>query len=173
MFTNTETMMKSNFTRAALSLGGITASLAITAGAALATGPADHLGDPATWGPDLEALCDDPDRAAAEGYNVIDDPILEQAAGGILLGTNGPDLILANNGNDDVYAGGGNDVVCGGFGEDTLRGEGGNDALFGQAHRDTLRGGNNDDFLGGGAIGDLCDGGNGFDATADCSTVNP
>ena len=165
--------MRSNYSRAALSLVGITASLVIAAGSALAAGPADHIDDPAVWGPGLEALCDDPARAAAEGYNVIDDPILEQAAGGILLGTDDADLILANNGNDDIYAGAGNDIVCGGSGEDTLRGERGNDALFAEGHNDTLRGGANDDFLDGGGIHDLCDGGNGFDATANCETVNP
>ena len=141
--------MRPNHRRAALSLVGITASMVIAAGSALA-GPADHIGDPAAWGPGLEALCDDPARAEAEGYNVIDDPIVDQAAGGLLQGTAGADLILANNGNDDVYAGTGNDVVCGGSGEDTLRGEGGNDALFAEGHNDTLRGGGNDDFLDGG-----------------------
>ena len=165
--------MKPIYTRAALSVVGVTASFVFLAGAAFAVGPADHVGDPAVWGPGLQTYCEDPVQAALDGYNVIDDPILPQAAGGILLGTNDADLILANNGNDDVYAGDGNDIVCGGSGTDTLRGERGNDALFADGHNDNLRGGNNDDYLDGGPIFDQCDGGNGFDATANCETVNP
>jgi Ca2+-binding RTX toxin-like protein len=163
--------MRSKYSRAALSLTGITASLVILAGTALAS-PADHNGDPAAWGPPLEALCDDPAAAAADGYNVIEDSVTDVFVGGLLLGTDGDDAIYALSGNDVVYAGGGNDLVCGGFGNDIIYGEGGNDAAFGEEHNDTLRGGIGDDYLGGGRQTDQCDGGNGFDS-ADCETVNP
>ena len=59
--------------RAALSLAGLAAGVALVAGTTLAAGPADHTGEPADWGPQLEAYCDDPTTAAADGYNVIDD----------------------------------------------------------------------------------------------------
>ena len=165
--------MKSTYKRAAVSLAAITTSLAFVAGVALA-GPTDHVdGEPQLWGPGLAALCDDPTLPAAQGYNLIEDEIASQQAGGILLGTPGPDLILAYNGNDDVFAGRGNDVIGGGSGEDTLHGEVGNEAIFGEGHIDTLKGDNGDDFLDSGPIGGRCDGGNGFDATASCGTVNP
>lgn len=144
--------MNSKYIRAALPLTGIAASLSILAGSALATGPADHTGDPGVWGPPLEALCDSPTDAAAAGYNVIDDPTTGVADGGLLEGTNGADAIFANGGNDDVYAGAGNDLICGSFGNDELFGEGGN--------------------LDGGTEIDRCDGGNGDDvASALCNTV--
>ncbi len=160
--------------RAALPLAGFAASLALVAGTALAAGPADHTGDPAVWGPPLEAYCDDPATAAADGYNVIDDPNPDADGfyGGLLEGTNGPDLILANGGNDIVEAGRGNDIICGSFGNDTINGEGGNDAVFGGGHENVLRGGNNDDYLDGGGQVDSCDGGNGDDDTGPgCNTV--
>jgi Ca2+-binding RTX toxin-like protein len=165
-------IMRSKCTRAALSLAGITASLAILGGAVLATGPSDHTGDPAVWGPPLEVLCDSPAAARAAGYNVIDDPVTGIQDGGLLEGTSGDDAIFANSGNDIVYAGRGNDLICGGYGFDTIHGEAGNDAAFGEEHNDTLRGGNNDDYLDGGGQNDQCDGGNGSDS-ADCETVAP
>jgi Ca2+-binding RTX toxin-like protein len=161
--------------RAALSLAGLAAGVALVAGTTVAAGPADHTGEPADWGPQLEAYCDDPTTAAADGYNVIDDPHPDADGhyGDLLEGTNGPDLILANGGNDIVEAGLGNDIICGSFGNDTINGEGGNDAVFGGGHENVLRGGNNDDYLDGGGQIDWCDGGNGDDATGPgCNTVN-
>ena len=174
--------MKSNIKRAVISLttAGVAVGLAFVASTAMAS-PGSHVGDPALWGPALEALCDDPTLPAAQGYNLIEDPIDDPNdpnddpfVGGLLEGTDGPDLILARSGNDTVNAGGGNDVVCGSFGNDHLNGEGGNDALFGGGHHNTLRGGNGRDYLDGGGQLNECDGGNNADATGPgCDVVAP
>lgn len=158
----------SMFTKFALPLAGLAATVTFVAGSALAVGPASHTGDPAVWGPPLAALCDDPVAAAAAGYNVIEDehPDAEGHFGGLLEGTDEADIIYALGGNDIIHAGAGNDVVCGSFGNDDLFGDGGNDALFGQGHADLLKGGANSDFLDGGGQLDRCDGGNGDDAAA-------
>jgi 5'-nucleotidase len=163
-----ETIMKLNHSsRVAAAVAGAAASLVFLAGSALAA-PSDHTGDPSQWGPDLEILCEDPIAAAAQGYNVI----VDDATGGLVEGTNGPDAIYSAGGNDTVHAGGGNDLVCGKAGHDTVYGEGGNDALFGQGHNDTLRGGRGRDFVSGGNQTDVCEGGAGADsADASCETV--
>jgi Ca2+-binding RTX toxin-like protein len=163
-----ETIMKLNYSiRAVAPLAGAAASLVFLAGSALAA-PSDHTGDPSQWGPPLAALCEDPIAAAAEGYNVI----IDDATGGPVQGTNGPDAIYSAGGNDTVNAGRGNDLVCASFGNDTVYGEGGNDALFGQGHRDTVRGGPGRDFVSGDTQIDLCDGGSGADAAdASCETI--
>ena len=167
--------MKSSMKRAITSLttAGVAVGLAFVASTAMAS-PASHVGDPAVWGPALEALCDDPTLPEAQGYNLIDDPVNGAFDGGILEGTDGPDLILANSGNDIVDAKGGNDVVCGGFGNDEINGGPGNDALFGGGHHNTLRGENGRDYLDGGGQLDECDGGNNADATGPgCDVVAP
>ena len=143
------------------------------ASAAMAS-PASHVGDPATWGPALEASCDDPTLPAAQGYNLIDDLADGVVDGGVLEGTDGPDLIPARGGNDVVNAGGGNDVVCGSFGNDQLNGEGGNDELLGGGHHNTLRGGSGRDYLDGGGQLNECDSGSNADATGPgCDVVAP
>jgi hypothetical protein len=166
--------MKGTLKRTIVSLttAGVALSVAVAASTAQAS-PSDHVGDPELWGPALEALCDDPTLPAAQGYNLIDDPN-DGSGGGILEGTDGPDLILGNGGNDHIYAGGGNDVVCGLFGFDELHGQGGNDALFGELHDDVLRGDGGRDYLDGGDQNDRCDGGNNADAAdSSCETIAP
>jgi len=170
--------MKTTHRRAATALAIITAGITTTAitfagaGAALATNPPTHVGDPAVWGPPLEALCDDPIAgpiaAAVLGYNVI----VDDTTGGPVAGTDQADAIFAAGGNDIVHAGAGDDVLCLSFGNDDAFGEGGNDAIFGQGHADDLKGGGNRDFLAGGGQHDRCDGGNGDDvADVSCETI--
>jgi len=157
-------------TALAITAAGITISFA---GSALAVDPPNHVGDPAVWGPPLEALCDDPVAGpiAAEllGYNVI----VDDATGGPVDGTDQADAIFAAGGNDVVEAGAGDDLVCLSFGNDEAFGEAGNDAIFGQGHADTLKGGGNRDFLSGGGQQDECDGGNGDDVAdaVTCETI--
>lgn len=107
-----EILVKANQKRAILSLAGITAKHRVRRGRCTGRALGPHQG-PRRMGPPLAALCDDPVIASAEGYNVIDDPVNGAFDGGLLFGTNGPDLIRANSGNDIVYAGRGNDVICG------------------------------------------------------------
>jgi Ca2+-binding RTX toxin-like protein len=163
-----ETIMKLKYNiGAAATVAGVAASLAFLAGPAFAD-PALHTGDPSQWGPPLEALCNNPIAAAADGYNVI----VDDETGGLVEGTNGPDAIYSAGGNDIVNAGGGNDLVCASFGNDTVNGEGGNDALFGQGHNDTVNGGRGRDFVSGDTQTDVCEGGAGADAAdASCETV--
>ena len=164
--------MNTSHRRAAAALaifttGLTTAAIALSGAAMAATQPA-HVGDPAVWGPPLEALCTDPVAAAAAGYNVIED----DTTGGLVEGTDQADVIIAAGGNDIVHAGRGDDVLCLSFGNDDAFGEGGNDAIFGQGHADDLKGGANRDFLSGGGQQDRCDGGNGDDvADVSCETI--
>ena len=167
--------MRSKLKRALTSLAvtGVAAGFTLVASAAMAS-PSDHVGDPALWGPALEALCDDPTLPAAAGYNLIDDLSDGVVDGGILHGTNGPDLILARGGNDIIDAGRGNDVVCGSFGNDDIHGGPGNDALFGGVHHNTLHGDEGRDYLDGGDQLNECDGGDNADATGPgCDVVAP
>ncbi len=100
---------------------------------------------------------------------------------GLVLGSNGDDVITTGEDADRVYAGAGNDAVCtyggddrvdgaagvdrlyGGAGNDALDGGDGNDNLFGEAGDDTLLGGLANDRLNGGAGTDTADGGPGTD----------
>lgn len=140
----------------------------VAAGTASADNPPPvHLGDPALWGPPLEALCDNPDLARRAGYNVIEgnnDP-------NVISGGPAADAIYGYGGNDTLFGASGDDVVCAGQGHDEARGEQGNDAVFGEAHNDTLTGDKGRDFVDGGSQTDDCYGGRGSDAGANCETV--
>ena len=99
---------------------------------------------------------------------VRDDSVLE----GLILGTDGADLIrgtaadeqiLALGGADNVRAGDGNDFVDGGEGADRIRGGDGDDELFGAGGADDIRGEDGDDFIRGGDGSDRIRGGDGAD----------
>lgn len=140
----------------------------VAAGSASAAPVPNHVGDPAIWGPALETLCDDPDRARALGYNVLE---LDNA-GNTFTGSPGPDAIYSYGGNDTIRGGGGGDVICLGYGNDVGRGESGFDAVFGEAHNDTVRGDSGRDFLDGGTQVDSAFGGLGADAGVNNEAVS-
>lgn len=133
------------------------------AGAAAATPVPNHVGNPAVWGPAVEALCGNPAAAGLLGYNVI---VLNNNPN-VFTGSPGPDAIYARGGNDTIRGGGGDDVLCLGAGHDEGRGDFGNDAVFGEAHNDTIRGDGGRDFLDGGTQVDSAFGGAGLDAGDD------
>lgn len=86
-------------------------------------------------------------------------PLVADAAGGILGGTDNVDTIIGGEGDDVIYgkggndtittgngrnqvaAGKGNDVITGGDGKDFLAGQGGNDTINGGAGNDKIYGG--------------------------------
>jgi len=111
---------------------------------------------------------------------VTGDFIDPNAAGQVLTGTNGQDIIFGGGGNDtlnglgedDQLDGGtGNDIINAGLGNDTLSGDGtdilngdaGNDTLSGGGGADTLHGGDGNDTLTGDAGNDTLTGDAGND----------
>jgi Ca2+-binding RTX toxin-like protein len=83
----------------------------------------------------------------------------------VLTGTAHDDVINALGGNDTVDGAGGDDQIDGGAGADLIHGGDGNDAINGGAGADTLFGDAGDDafFVIVGEGGDTIDGGDGFD----------
>lgn len=82
---------------------------------------------------------------------------------GIIVGTNGPDVIVGT-GLDDIISGlGGRDIICGDSGDDIIDGGGGNDRLFGGSGDDTILGRSGHDDLFGFAGDDTIRGGPGRD----------
>lgn len=73
------------------------------------------------------------------------------------------DVVLAGKGDDTVRSGLGDDLVLGGIGDDVLEGGAGNDTLDGEMGDDTLRGGVGNDSLIGAVGEDLLEGGIGDD----------
>jgi Ca2+-binding RTX toxin-like protein len=67
------------------------------------------------------------------------------AAGNVLTGGVGRDLLMGLGGNDNLQGGDGNDSLVGGTGNDTLSGNNGNDWMEGGAGNDTLNGGGGQD----------------------------
>jgi hypothetical protein len=81
--------------------------------------------------------------------------IVGSAAGDVLRGTPGHDVICGKGGNDTIYGGEGHDLIRGGYGNDRLHGQGGREYIVGGAGADVLRGGGRDDELFGGRGGDV------------------
>lgn len=88
-------------------------------------------------------------------YNVIHGT----AAGELLVGTSGPDLIFGGAGADRIHGRGGDDIICAGGGADYVDGGLGKDRIYGQGGDDILQGGNGGDWIHGGPGDDLVDGG--------------
>jgi Ca2+-binding RTX toxin-like protein len=120
---------------------------------------------------------------ADNGNNTVDGT----AAGEVICGLLGNDVVHAQAGNDTVFGdlcnvkariaaaqagAGGNDTVFGGTGNDILYGAGGNDKLFGEDGADKLFGGDGNDSLNGGKGKDSLDGGKGNDKLTGSSDVN-
>ncbi|RDJ20837.1 fused nuclease/metallophosphatase/5'-nucleotidase/calcium-binding protein, partial [Bosea caraganae] len=93
-----------------------------------------------------------------QNLNLRDDTVLDDA--GLIIGTDGDDVLTGTAGADEILlglgddaasAGAGDDIVDGGEGDDTLHGEDGDDLLKGGAGDDALLGGAGNDTLLGGA----------------------
>lgn len=102
-----------------------------------------------------------------------DDTVTGTAAGDMLHGYAGDDLISGLGGDDDIRGGAGadllsgnadDDMLHGGDGPDTLSGGEGADELFGHGGDDVQHGGAGDDMLQGGEGDDELSGGHGADA---------
>ena len=81
--------------------------------------------------------------------------ILGSAAGEVLRGTPGSDVICGRGGSDTIYGGDGHDLILGGYGNDRLYGQGGREYVVGGPGADVLRGGGLDDELFGGRGADV------------------
>jgi len=81
--------------------------------------------------------------------------ILGSAAGEVLRGTPGNDVICGRGGSDTIYGGDGHDLILGGYGNDRLYGQGGREYVVGGPGADVLRGGGLDDELFGGRGADV------------------
>jgi Ca2+-binding RTX toxin-like protein len=78
---------------------------------------------------------------------------------GLVIGTNGPDLLFGGNSRDCVVGLGGPDILYGGNQSDIVLGGPGDDILFGD---------NSADHLDGGPGFDICYGGNSTDTFVNC-----
>jgi Ca2+-binding RTX toxin-like protein len=83
-----------------------------------------------------------------------------------LTGTAGNDQLQGFAGDDTLNGNDGNDLLYGDAGNDVISGGNGNDVLFGGAGNDTLTGNDGNDKLYGGAGNDSLTGGNGADVFA-------
>jgi uncharacterized protein (TIGR03118 family) len=86
------------------------------------------------------------------------------AAGELVSGGRGNDVLLGRGGDDRVMGHAGADHLRGDAGADLMDGGAGRDTLLGGAGADTLNGGDGHDSLDGGAGNDVLDGGTGHDA---------
>jgi len=86
-----------------------------------------------------------------------------RSGSGVILGTDGPDVLCGSPEVDYIYGGGGADELRGFGGDDVLYGEGGDDILRGGSGHDALYGDVGDDRLLGGDGSDLLNGGGGND----------
>ncbi len=91
---------------------------------------------------------------------------------GIIIGTDGPDVIVGSNGADTIEAGKGRDIICGRRGDDVISGGGGRDRIFGGRGDDIIAGGGGgddifgfrgNDFIRGQGGNDFINGGRGTD----------
>ena len=69
------------------------------------------------------------------------------AAGAIIYGDEGNDIINGGNTDNQLFGGSGNDILQSRDANDSLAGEAGNDALYGGAGNNTLNGGDGNDEL--------------------------
>ncbi|HVW67070.1 MAG TPA: LamG-like jellyroll fold domain-containing protein [Candidatus Peribacteraceae bacterium] len=83
--------------------------------------------------------------------------------GGLLLGSNGNDVIVGTIGPDMILGGNGDDVICGGGGNDFINGGNGNDRIAGEAGNDYIVGSNGQDSVCAGAGNDVVFAENGND----------
>jgi len=83
--------------------------------------------------------------------------------GGLLSGTDGPEILFGKDGDDKMRGLGGYDTVTGGSGSDVIYGGPGTDGLKGSEGNDVLYGGPDDDQLWGGGGADVIYGGDGND----------
>lgn len=89
--------------------------------------------------------------------------VLIEAAGEVMIGTDGNDTLEGGDDNDTLVGGLGDDQLVGGPGDDDLQGDDGDDFVFGNDGNDLLQGGNGNDTLWGGAGNDIVHGGSGVD----------
>lgn len=82
---------------------------------------------------------------------------------GVLVGSNGDDVIAGTDWGDGLYGRKGNDTICGFGGYDYLEGNRGNDYMDGGNRSDGMRGGSGDDTLIGGRGYDAVNGNRGND----------
>jgi Ca2+-binding RTX toxin-like protein len=70
-------------------------------------------------------------------------------SGGVIRGTNGPDLLCGGPGNDVIYGNGGDDRIFAGNGHDVVQGGPGNDFILGGIGTagDNIDGGTGNDFI--------------------------
>jgi Mg-chelatase subunit ChlD len=90
--------------------------------------------------------------------------VLGSAAGDILKGTNGDDVICGGGGGDTILASAGDDIIYGDGGGDTIYGGAGADTIYGGDGGDTIYAEDGADVVQAGAGGDTVYGGSGADA---------
>lgn len=83
---------------------------------------------------------------------------------GVLIGTDGDDVLIAGGGRDTIYGGDGDDTLNGRGGPDALFGDDGDDTMLGLGGPDTLSGGAGNDVMYGHGGPDVMDGGSGNDS---------
>lgn len=91
----------------------------------------------------------------------------DNAEGGTIEGSEGPDVIDGRAGTFTILGMGGDDVVCGGDGDDEIYGGAGTDLIDGGAGVDTIDGGDGGDLIFAGVGNDVIDGGLNSDSGGD------